>query len=982
VSCEYHKQLVECNCISIDPKIIHIIGNSIEKIDLSGNECFKTKNKFLYISKYETDIMPLLKHFNDLRKKIPDAELHIYAENVTGQQDSNHIFFKTNKDTLLDDIKTSDYWYYPTNKYDVNYEYALTLLSHQSICLGNKMVAKLGNVIENNNYLSKIEPYYPNYFDSILQQVISFTEYEKTLIRRKNILWLSQRTHEYSVLEWLCLFGINYETSLDFKNNFNTKVLYNDQNIKENSKKQEMIRVKMLCNWTSNNELINIWKKMCNNGYRWNNIEITDSNDADYFCIANFPKNNDYYVPERTIVIPMEEMSHRGWFAREWIKPKNYKFMYYQDERNNIEWHLGKSYNELMTEEIIKTKVLSSVTSSEYVFAGHIKRIEFLKYIDDKIKYDLYGRSNKFNLRNYIGELEYHNKNEGILPYKYTIACENESVDGYFTEKIVDAILGECVCFYWGCPNIGKYIDETAFIRIDLDNHYEAYKTIIKSIKDDEWSKRIDVIRREKRKILNELQIMPTIEKIILESKEDVNYNDNKLNNFYEYREKHLPFHCDEYLMEIIDNLIKKTNAKHFIETGSYRGASIRHIAENHNINVYSCDINSINYKKSLENTKEFPHVKITLENSKDMLVRMAKEFDSKVDDPIVFWLDAHTCHESSLIDELKIIMQEYNNYYIFMDDFKNPYNSVFKHNRINFEYNLETIIKNGINPENIYFPNYNTRTSIHHPLIGWALFTKNKLNYTDDKFIKHNGFYDNHLIKVINLERRKDRMNKFNENHKFLSYERFDAVDGKKLVMNADIEKMFRIGEIQCGKRFNINHGFNRGEIGCALSHIRLWQELLENEKYDNYIIIEDDAEVNSNFNALFNKISNKMKNNYDLLFLGFHDDNERIIKLYGDEYVDYDLGILKFSKSKRYNGGGTHGYCITKKGASKLLKIIEEKGVQQAIDHFLIDQFACGEEPLLDSYKIFPHIVVAQMYGIGTVDTDIQNSKETLLS
>jgi len=171
---------------------------------------------------------------------------------------------------------------------------------------------------------------------------------------------------------------------------------------------------------------------------------------------------------------------------------------------------------------------LSSVTSSEYRLDGHIKRIKFLQYLDDKIDFDLFGKSNDFKLRNYKGSLPYLNKDDGIFPYKYTIACENILADGYFTEKIIDAILGECLCFYWGCPDIDKYINPRCFIRINLDNHVEALNTIINAMNNNEWEKRVGFIKAEKFKILNELQLLPTIERIIFDN---INSQNNYINN-------------------------------------------------------------------------------------------------------------------------------------------------------------------------------------------------------------------------------------------------------------------------------------------------------------------------------------------------------------------------------------------------------------------------------------------------------------------
>jgi hypothetical protein len=59
------------------------------------------------------------------------------------------------------------------------------------------------------------------------------------------------------------------------------------------------------------------------------------------------------------------------------------------------------------------------------------------------------------------------------------------------------------------------YIDSQAFVRLPLDNFEESLSIIDKAIKEDWWSQRIDVIKKEKQKILNELGFFPRLKKIV-----------------------------------------------------------------------------------------------------------------------------------------------------------------------------------------------------------------------------------------------------------------------------------------------------------------------------------------------------------------------------------------------------------------------------------------------------------------------------------
>lgn len=282
-----------------------------------------------------------------------------------------------------------------------------------------------------------------------------------------------------------------------------------------------MIRVKLIHHYYESKTACIVYNKQCKKHMQWENIEITsDDHNIDYYCLVNYPRRGETYIPEKTIYMTMEPEVHinnTNHFPTEWNKQniKNKIFMYVLN-RNNLEWWLDKTYNQLSTEEIKKTQLISSITSDLYIQNGHKKRVDFLKFIENKnFKLDLFGRSNKFQLKNYKGQLPENIKDNGIFPYKYTIACENSSEQNYFTEKIIDAILGECLCFYWGCPNLSDYIDSMAYIQLDMNDFEKSYNIILNTLETNEWEKRINIIKQEKHKILNQLQFLPTLHKII-----------------------------------------------------------------------------------------------------------------------------------------------------------------------------------------------------------------------------------------------------------------------------------------------------------------------------------------------------------------------------------------------------------------------------------------------------------------------------------
>lgn len=283
------------------------------------------------------------------------------------------------------------------------------------------------------------------------------------------------------------------------------------------------IRVMLYCNWLESKDLCEIWNKMSKGNYRWNSIQIVWEEPADYYVVINCPPINVFPEPKKTIVFRMEpnmELNENMWGS--WSKPSKEDYLwvgFHNEHYNNNEWHLSKTYNELMTEEIRKNEevacILSTVLSDKYKDPGHIKRVDFVKFLEKKgLAVHVYG-GNKFLWSDYKGSLPYHSKDNSILPYKYTFNVENFSIRGYYTEKLIDGILGECLTCYSGCVDIGDYIDKRAFVWLELVDFEKDYQTIQRMISEDWWSQRIGVIRNEKRRILSDLQFFPRLERII-----------------------------------------------------------------------------------------------------------------------------------------------------------------------------------------------------------------------------------------------------------------------------------------------------------------------------------------------------------------------------------------------------------------------------------------------------------------------------------
>jgi len=286
------------------------------------------------------------------------------------------------------------------------------------------------------------------------------------------------------------------------------------------------IRLKMLCNWCSSEQLCKEWANMYLKDKSWKNIQMTASDDPreiDYYVIINSPPADAQFVPEKTIIFQMEPWvtdPAKNWGVKtwgEWAIPdptKFFKVFTHKTHLNSVQWHIDYPfYTQPM--EVTKQNKIVTICSEKNFDKGHLLRNNFIRFLetmtDEQI--EVYGRENYHQFKNYKGVVPADNKYNVYANYKYCLSAENNREHNYATEKIWEAILCETLCFYWGCPNLEDYLDARAFVRLPLEDPIAALKIIQQAVAEDWWSQRIVVIKQMKEKILNELGFFPFLEK-------------------------------------------------------------------------------------------------------------------------------------------------------------------------------------------------------------------------------------------------------------------------------------------------------------------------------------------------------------------------------------------------------------------------------------------------------------------------------------
>lgn len=297
----------------------------------------------------------------------------------------------------------------------------------------------------------------------------------------------------------------------------------------------EPIRARLLANWCGSAELCELFNRMSSAGnYEWEFIDldgvprrlrITDSDDdPDFWVVLNAPPPGEEVPadPGRTVVFQMEPLMWsermRGRWGR-WAAPSPLSYLQVRDHRrhrNSNDWWVGLTYSELTAEPPApKTRTLAACVSEKYFDPGHRKRIDFLRFLDGRdLDLDIYGTV-RHGFRRYRSPTPAHDKSSCLLPYRYYFDAENNASPNFFTEKIVDCLLAETLCFYWGCPNLDSYFDPRAFIRLELEDFEADLERIRAAIAADEWSARLPYIRAEKRRILDDYGFFPTLARTV-----------------------------------------------------------------------------------------------------------------------------------------------------------------------------------------------------------------------------------------------------------------------------------------------------------------------------------------------------------------------------------------------------------------------------------------------------------------------------------
>lgn len=182
--------------------------------------------------------------------------------------------------------------------------------------------------------------------------------------------------------------------------------------------------------------------------------------------------------------------------------------------------------------------------------------------------------------------------------------------------------------------------------------------------------------------------------------------------------------------------------------------------------------------------------------------------------------------------------------------------------------------------------------------------------------------------IYLINLDRRPDRLERFmnsfeNSDMKNMNILRMNAVDGSEIdITRVPLSETAKgeLKQIETTGFRSKHYQLTRGAIGCYLSHVKVWKDIVE-KGHKNGLIFEDDVTLPDNMYA---RMLNSMKgvpDDWDVLLFGFHCKDCENKKSY--------------RKVKRFIL--LHCYAISYSGIIKMLKTNSLFPITQQIDSYM---------------------------------------------
>jgi len=127
-----------------------------------------------------------------------------------------------------------------------------------------------------------------------------------------------------------------------------------------------------------------------------------------------------------------------------------------------------------------KTKFICTISSFKKNTLGHNFRHQIIKKINN---IDVYGN----------GYCPVENKVDVLKDYMFSVVVENQKMDYYFSEKLIDCFMTGTIPIYYGCPSISRFFDNDGIITF---NSLPELSEIIKNLNVNSYYEKIQSIEK------------------------------------------------------------------------------------------------------------------------------------------------------------------------------------------------------------------------------------------------------------------------------------------------------------------------------------------------------------------------------------------------------------------------------------------------------------------------------------------------------
>jgi GR25 family glycosyltransferase involved in LPS biosynthesis len=243
--------------------------------------------------------------------------------------------------------------------------------------------------------------------------------------------------------------------------------------------------------------------------------------------------------------------------------------------------------------------------------------------------------------------------------------------------------------------------------------------------------------------------------------------------------------------------------------------------------------------------------------------------------------------------------------------------------------------------------------------------------------------------IRVINLDRSTDRLLTFEtlNSHLELKFLRFSAVDGTDLERGPLVDRGIITADL----------GYGDGALGCALSHLALWDLAIEQNQ--PLTVCEDDAIFNRGFEVAAESLIKALPGDWHMILWGWNFDsvllfdmipgvspclgvfNQHRMRMGIDSYQSARLMPRPFRLVRAF---GTVGYTVSPVGARAMkqhclpLRNLEVffPGLERELPNSGLDIMLNDAYPSIYAYVSFPPLIITRnQRSLSTVQQEATN-------